>query len=393
MGKAMGSNAVQLFGSIGEVSADDWDYCVAGRNPFAMHGHLRALEESGSVSPESGFTPSHLLLRDASGRPAGAAAVYLKTNSMFESGIDLGFEIAHERIGGSYYPKVYVEAPLTYTRGPCLLVPPGPNGDATRLRLLDELKALAERVGAASVHIAQVEAEEAALLTDAGMVPGHGICFVWRNRGYREFEDFIVTLKADRRKTLRRERRKIRNSGLNIVWTPAEDLSPGQTLQIANLFDRNFEKYKSDNGYKDAYFQKLGERLPGRVFYALAYSGDEIIAACNYFLANDGLFSIQWGCSQAHRFLHFEIAYYIGMDQAIARGLSFMNAGNFGAHKASRGCLPEASHHAFWFRNPEFNEIARIGLGRKSAAADREAASQMERSPFLSDQPGERLTA
>ena len=41
--------SVKVLNRINKVSADEWDSCAGGANPFVRHAFLNALEESGSV--------------------------------------------------------------------------------------------------------------------------------------------------------------------------------------------------------------------------------------------------------------------------------------------------------------------------------------------------------
>src|SRR5690606_684773 len=66
-------------------------------NPFLRHEFLLALEESGSATARTGWSPAHLLLEDGSGELAGAAPCYLKSHSQGEYVFDHGWAHAFER--------------------------------------------------------------------------------------------------------------------------------------------------------------------------------------------------------------------------------------------------------------------------------------------------------
>ena len=51
---------VRVLGSIRDVAADAWNACAGADDPFLNHGFLAALEDSRSVSAESGWIPQHL---------------------------------------------------------------------------------------------------------------------------------------------------------------------------------------------------------------------------------------------------------------------------------------------------------------------------------------------
>ena len=101
-------------------------------NPFVSHAFLRALEDSKSVGPRTGWQPHHVVLEDAGGEILAVAPLYAKTHSQGEYVFDHGWAQAYERAGGRYYPKLQVAVPFTPVPGPRLLV--RPTADAPALR-------------------------------------------------------------------------------------------------------------------------------------------------------------------------------------------------------------------------------------------------------------------
>ncbi len=100
-------------------------------NPFITHAFLQALESSGSVGGKTGWTPTHVIVEDQSGRAIAVAPTYLKTHSMGEYVFDYGWADAYHRAGLHYYPKVQVAVPFTPATGRRLLVSPE-GGEAGR---------------------------------------------------------------------------------------------------------------------------------------------------------------------------------------------------------------------------------------------------------------------
>ena len=68
--------------SITEIDQSVWDAFIekvgSGYNPFVSYAFLEALETSGSVAPETGWTPFHLILEKA-GKPVGACPLLCET--------------------------------------------------------------------------------------------------------------------------------------------------------------------------------------------------------------------------------------------------------------------------------------------------------------------------
>jgi hypothetical protein len=54
----------ELLSSISAVSEEDWDRCLCSESsPFMEHSWLRCLEEAGCATVDTGWMPSHVLIR------------------------------------------------------------------------------------------------------------------------------------------------------------------------------------------------------------------------------------------------------------------------------------------------------------------------------------------
>src|SRR5262249_31028287 len=127
-------HCVEVVPRIADIPAAAWDACAnpdpAVRNPFIAHAFLKALEDAGTVGGRSGWTPRHLVLKEASGAIVGCAPCYLKSHSQGEYVFDRSWADAYERAGGRYYPKLQVAVPFTPVPGRRLLVGLDPDAEA-----------------------------------------------------------------------------------------------------------------------------------------------------------------------------------------------------------------------------------------------------------------------
>lgn len=113
------------------------------------------------------------------------------------------------------------------------------------------------------------------------------------------------------------------------------------------------------------------------------------VAGALFLESEQALYGRYWGSDVHVELLHFETAYYAGIDRAIARGLPLFEAGAQGEHKLVRGFEPSSTYSAHWIRHPglaaaiedytrreadavarEMEELARIGPYRRDDAAD-----------------------
>ena len=363
---------VKLVQGIGQIEARTWDACVGPDQPFLRHAFLSALEDSGSASQRTGWLPLHLLA-ESGGELIGCAPMYLKSHSYGEYVFDWGWASAYERAGGTYYPKLQVAVPFTPVPGPRLLVRPGQGGTA-RATLAHGLVSAAEQLGVSSLHVTFCREDEWHELGAAGLLKRQGVQYHWHNRGYRDFDDFLASLKHSRRKTIRKERARVTEQGLSIEVLTGDALTP-------DIWDAFYPFYRStvDKRWGGAYlskrfFTRLGETMPEQVVLVLArHQGRHVAGALNL-IGEDTLYGRIWGCRRQFEFLHFEACYYQAIEFAIERGLARVEAGAQGPHKLQRGYEPVPTYSAHWIRDPGFRAAVERFLAEERA----EMACEME---------------
>ena len=183
--------AVTLARAIEEVGREAWERCAAapeyGANPFVSYDFLSALEDSGCVGGRTGWTPAHLRVEDAAG-VASVMPLYLKAHSQGEYVFDHSWARAYEQAGGRYYPKLQCAAPFSPVTGPRLMTRADADRDGAFDTLLKGAVALCGELGASSLHVT-----------------------------------FAAALSANRRKTIRRERRDAQ-AGLESAALTGSDL-------------------------------------------------------------------------------------------------------------------------------------------------------------------------
>jgi predicted N-acyltransferase len=363
---------VKLVQGIGQIDARTWDACVGPDQPFLRHAFLSALEDSGSASQRTGWLPLHLVA-ESGGELIGCAPMYLKSHSYGEYVFDWGWANAYERAGGTYYPKLQVAVPFTPVPGPRLLVRPGQGGTA-RVTLAHGLVSAAEQLGVSSLHVTFCREDEWHELGAAGLLKRQGVQYHWHNRGYRDFDDFLASLKHSRRKTIRKERARVTEQGLSIEVLTGDALTP-------DIWDAFYPFYRStvDKRWGGAYlskrfFTRLGETMPEQVLLVLARHEGRYIAGALNLIGEDTLYGRVWGCRRQFEFLHFEACYYRAIEFAIERGLARVQAGAQGPHKLQRGYEPVPTYSAHWIRDPGFRAAVERFLAQERA----EMACEME---------------
>ncbi len=345
---------VRSVDGIGRVAAKAWDACAGADNPFCSHAFLLALEESGSVSAKTGWSPCHLLAEDGSGRLLACAPLYLKTHSYGEYVFDWAWADAYQRNGRAYYPKLQCAIPFTPVTGPRLLVRPDLRERGLEVALADRIVALTEASRLSSAHITFPTRPEAEALARHGWLLRMGEQYHWTNEGYRSFEDFLAALSSRKRKTIRKERERANAQGPTIRRLTGDDIKRTHWDAFYRFYLSTAEKKWGHAYLTRDFFDRLQARLGDSVVLFLAEQDGRWVAGALNLAGTDTLYGRNWGAEGDFRFLHFEMCYYRAIDYAIEHGLKRVEAGAQGEHKISRGYLPTATWSAHWIRDPAF---------------------------------------
>jgi len=378
---------VTLLGAIDEVSAESWDACAGAGNPFISHGFLNALERSGSAAAEQGWQPRHLVVRARDGGLLGAAPLYLKSHSYGEYVFDWGWADAYERAGGSYYPKLQACVPFTPVTGPRLLVRPGAEAEAVSAALVAAMAEVARRYQVSSLHVTFCEEAEWTRFGNAGFLQRTGRQFHWENRGYDSFDAFLGSLASRKRKMIRKERRKVAESGITLRALRGASIEPRHWDAFHRFYIATADRKWGNPYLTRDFFHRLGEALAERVVLVVAEDRGELTAAALNLLGEDALYGRNWGALGDYRFLHFEACYYQAIEFAIEHGLARVEAGAQGEHKIQRGYMPVQTYSAHWIADPGLRDAVESYLARERQEIDREIAGLATYGPFRKD-PG-----
>jgi predicted N-acyltransferase len=372
---------VRVHASIAEIRAATWDACAGEANPTISHTFLSALEESGSTTKRTGWTPLHLSLEGSEGEVIGVVPLYAKTHSYGEYIFDYGWADAFERAGGRYYPKLLSAVPFTPVPGPRLLIRPGTPPEA-REHLLAGMVEFVNRRQISSLHVNFPETADAAAMIEAGFLQRLGQQFHWTNDGYRDFDDFLAALNSRKRKAVKKERREALAPGLDIEVLTGSDLKPRH-------WDAFFQFYlaTSDRKWGSAYlnrrfFALIGERMPEKIVLFMARRGGKYVAGAFNLLGKETIYGRNWGSYGDYKFLHFECCYYQAIQFAITQGLKRVEAGAQGPHKIQRGYLPAPTYSLHWIPDPGFRRAVAQFLARERQMIEHKMEGLAEFSPF-----------
>ena len=374
--------------SLSGIDPAEWDVCACpeaadgGRpnDPFTTHRFLKALEDSGSVGPGTGWQPRYLTAR-MEGRMIAAAPLYAKSHSQGEYIFDHYWAHAYQRAGGQYYPKLQIAVPFTPATGRRFLTRPGFEAQGMAALVQGAVQIAADN-DLSSVHATFCTEGEAQAGKEMGLLARASQQFHWINRDYADFEAFLDSLSSRKRKNIRKERRAAQDFGGDIVALTGEAIEPEHWDAFWRFYQDTGSRKWGTPYLTRRFFDLAHEHLRDDVLLVLALRDGRPVAGALNFIGRQALYGRYWGCTEHHNSLHFELCYYQAIDYAIAEGLARVEAGAQGEHKLARGYLPVTTHSLHWFGDSGFREAVARYLEAEREALDEEIEILTSYGPF-----------
>ena len=362
--------------TISALRAEQWDALTDG-NPLLSHAYFAALEATHCATPQTGWTPRHLILL-RSGRVGAAMPLYAKTHSRGEYVFDQAWAQAYARYGMDYYPKLVSAVPFTPVPGRRLLA--GDRND--QLLLLTAALRLANEQPYSSLHVLFPQEDELAVLQEAGLKLRSNVQFHWINTGYRDMDDFLAALQQQKRKKLRQDRRRVADAGIEFQWLSGKDIDSATLRFLYLCYVQTYLEHGNRPYLSLEFFERLHDRLAGSLVIVQAHRRGAPIAAALNVRHGDRLYGRYWGCTEAIPGLHFETCYTQGIEYCINHGIRVFEGGAQGEHKLARGMLPVQTHSAHWIKDPVFSPAVADFLEREGPNVERYIEHLREHSPY-----------
>ena len=378
---------VTVHDSIAAIPAGEWDALVGNGYPFLSHAFLELAERTGSVSPDAGWSPKHLVLRDGNTLRA-AMPLYEKTHSWGEFVFDWAWAQAYQQAGFDYYPKLVSAVPFTPAPSSRMLRADARDDEAATI-LVEAATELARETGCSSFHVLFPTDDEIPALEQAGLLIRKDCQFHWHNRDYQTFDDFLATFTSAKRKKARRDRRRVAEQGIRFRRLRGSEIDAETWSNVYSLIARTFMLRGSLPYFNQAFFEGLSDRLPDNVLVIIAEQSDRMIAAAVFFESDTTLYGRYWGSDGHYDALHFETCYYQGIDYCIETGKQCFEPGTQGEHKVARGFVPVTTWSAHWLAHPEFASAIERYLDEEGRHIDRYMDTIDAHTPYKSgeDQP------
>jgi predicted N-acyltransferase len=377
---------LEVIDSISDLDAEQWNALVGGF-PFFQHTFLKALEDTGCATPETGWMPRFIVARDRTDRLIGAVPMYFKGHSMGEFVYDWAWADAAHRLGIKYYPKAVVAAPFTPATSPRLLVHSELDSSAAnelRKALAAAIRRIGESFQMSGSHVLFCEDEDVEALEGEGFFARRHHQYHWHNRGYETFADFLEPFKSKRRREMRRQRRRLAEEGVHVEAFGGDDLTAEHRDYAWTCYLNTIEKFPWGRQYlNEEFYEWIFDDMKEFIRLFIAFDEDEqMIGSALTFLGEDTMYGRYWGATDHTSFLHFETCLYTPIEYAIEHGISKIEPGQGGEHKFARGFEATVTQSMHWISDDHFDLILRRHTAREEEVVISEVEQKNVHSAF-----------
>jgi uncharacterized protein len=357
----------ETFRGVEALDKELWNRLAQGASPIMEWEYFYSLEKSGSVCTERGYHPCHLVayLDQA---PIAIAPLYERDRAWVEFGDGGLVEFLSELTGLPFQHGLVGTIPFTPVPGYQFLHRSDVDSLKAYKLLLDYIDYMCESRGLSTSRIYFVSPASShlhSLLYRQGYVSLRSQHFVWYNRDYRSFDDYLMSLKTSRRTKIRRELRAIDEQGIQVHMVEGTEAPETYYQTMYQLYLRTWTKHMGFHispFLNEGFFQLLFEHFRTRTSFSVASRLNEKIAMALFYHKSNGLYGRYWGCFQEVPFLHFATCYYYPIQYAIQRSIDFMDPGFGGEHKLIRGYEEVPVYHYIKFYGEQNNRVARSVL-------------------------------
>ncbi len=348
--------SVTWIPKIAEIPQVAWDNLAQPlETPFLEWEWLNNIETSGSAIPRTGWQPSHLTVWRGKELIA-AAPLYIKGHSYGEFVFDHQWANLAHQLGVRYYPKLLGMTPFTPAVGYRFLIAPGEDEEELTATMVAAIDQFCLRNGISGCSFLFVDPNWQPVIAKYGFSGWLHHSYIWSNRGFDNFDDYLQQFNSNQRRNIKRERKAVGKAGLQMQVIAGEEIPQSMFPLIYSFYSSTCDKFMWGSKYLTRkFFAQLYPKYSHRVVVAAAYhedDGKQPLGLSFCIRKGDNLYGRYWGCFEEFDCLHFEACYYAPIAWGISQGIQMFDPGAGGRHKRRRGfpATPNYSMHRFYDR-------------------------------------------
>lgn len=344
-----------------EVDREQWDrLALPMESPLMEWQWLHELEASGSISPDNGWHPCHLTLWDGQ-QLVAAAPLYMKTHSDGEFIFDHWWAQLAGEYGIRYYPKMVGMSPATPSVGYRFLMAKGVDQGRVVKSMLAAIDAHCEQRKMSCCHLNFVDLPWFSQWAENGFTGWQHQSYLWENRNYGAFEDYMNSFRSSQKRNIRRERRRMDTYGIEIKAYTGDEIP----IDMAGTMFHYYLKTNAQYGPWAArylngdFFNRVFNTYRHRMLIIAAYKTPSTIpiALSMLLVKNRHLIGRYWGCAEPIKDLHFNMCFYAPIQWAIENKIQTFDPGAGSTHKIYRGFKAIANTSLHRFYNPRLKML------------------------------------
>lgn len=371
---------------IAEIPQSDWDELAKPLNtPFLEWEWLNNIEVSGSATARTGWQPCHLAVwRD--NQLIGAAPLYIKGHSYGEFVFDHQWADLSHRLGIEYYPKLLGMTPFTPAVGYRFLIAPGEDEEMITELMVAAIDKFCDRNRLSGCNFLFVDPDWQKIMTGNGFHSWLHHGYIWFNRNFQSFDDYLKMFNSNQRKNIKRERKAVVQAGLYTKTYVGSEIPLHLYSYIYRFYSSTCNKFYWGSKYLTRqFFEQLYPNYSDRILLVVAYTeqDDQTPVGMSFCLhKGENLYGRYWGCHEEYDCLHFETCYYKPIEWAIANGIKMYDPGAGGRHKKRRGFPATANYSLHRFYNRRMAKLLNNYMGEVNRMEQAEITAINNNLPF-----------
>ncbi|BAQ65011.1 GNAT family N-acetyltransferase [Geminocystis sp. NIES-3709] len=341
---------------IAEIPQSAWDFMALPlATPFLEWEWLHNLETSGSVKPRTGWQPCHLTVWRENNLIA-AAPLYIKGHSYGEFVFDHQWADLAYRLGIEYYPKLLGMTPFTPAVGYRFLIAEGEDELKITEMMVNTIDHFCIKNKLSGCNFLFVDPQWQPIIAQFGFTAWMHHSYIWCDRDFSNFDDYLKIFNSDQRKNIKRERKAVDKAGLVIKNLVGDEINHYLYPYIYKFYSNTCDKFYWGSKYLNKqFFDQLYPNYSHRLMLVVAYreNDDHIPVGMSFCIRKaENLYGRYWGSLAEYDCLHFEACYYKPIEWGISEGIKMYDPGAGGSHKRRRGfpATPNHSMHRFYNR-------------------------------------------
>jgi predicted N-acyltransferase len=350
--------------SIEDLKKEQWNSLAKQQfSPFLEWEWLYCLEKSGSVSPQTGWTPKHLSVWKENTLVA-VAPLYIRTDSWGDFVYDFMWADVAKQIGFPYYPKLVGAVPATPAPGYKFLIENSYNETELSLEILEFIKSELPSLGIANLQFNFVEKNWSQILPKEHIEWSHHY-YEWERNESSNFNDYLGRFRKNQRRNIKRETQSYAEQGFVSEFISGDEISDQDLEHMYYLYSKTNDQFGPwaarfvNHNFFKLLFHEFRHRL---VLEKTSHpdipveSGSPLAMA--FMVRKDQyMYGRYWGTWKDFDNLHFNVCYYQPIQWAIEHGVDFFDPGAGSPHKVRRGFKVKEQSSYHYFSDPMMKKL------------------------------------